>query len=216
MENEAAVTVIPAEKQREPLTLAEGAYEWLQSIVIAWVVCLMVFTFVGRQIGVDGHSMQPTLNHGDRVIMSNLLYTPKYGDVVVVTQESFSDEPIVKRVIGTAGQTVEVDYTAATVIVDGNVLDEPYIFERMREPRSATAMEFPLTVPDGYILVMGDNRNHSTDGRDTRIGLVNTDSILGRVYLIIWPFRDFKFLKSLKPNEDLDNVVEFINEYGFG
>jgi signal peptidase I len=198
MENEATDISVKSDKQKESLSFADGAYEWLQSIVIAWVVMLCIFTFLGRQIGVDGHSMNPTLNHGDKVIMSNIFYTPKYGDVVVVTQESFSEEPIVKRVIGTAGQTIDVDYEAAVVIVDGKPLDEPYINERMREPRSSTAMEFPLTIPDGHILVMGDNRNHSTDGRDTRIGLVNTDSILGRVYLIFWPLNDFRVLKSIE------------------
>jgi len=177
---------------RKP-TIAETAYEWLQSIVCAWVICVLLFTFVGRQISVEGPSMIPTLHDGNRIVVTNLLYTPKNGDVVIVTRESFSDVPIVKRVIALAGQTVDIDYDTNAVYVDGEKVDEPYINEEMRKPAFET-LDFPLTVPEGHLFIMGDNRNHSTDGRDPRIGLVETEEVLGKVLFIWWPFADFRFI----------------------
>ncbi|MDR2530829.1 MAG: signal peptidase I [Oscillospiraceae bacterium] len=173
--------------------LFASAYEWFQSMVTAWVAIILILVFGIRHIGVEGPSMMQTLHNGNSVIMSNLFFTPKYGDVVVLRKLEFSEIPIIKRVIATEGQTVNIDYLAGTVTVDGVVLDEPYINERMQPPWYNT-IDFPLTVPEDHVFVMGDNRNHSNDGRDVRIGLVDRRDILGKAYLVLWPFSDFKLL----------------------
>jgi len=164
-------------------------YDWLQCIVSAIIFCIFIFVFVGRTIGVDGFSMMDTLHHNDRVIMSNLFYTPKNGDIVVFhcPNESFGGTPLVKRVIAVEGQTVDINFDTSEVFVNGFVIDEPYIYE----PTTVKSnFEGPVTIPKGYVFVMGDNRNHSSDSRDTRIGLVDTRYILGRVHFIALPGAD--------------------------
>jgi signal peptidase I len=160
------------------------AYDWLQCIVTALVCSILTFVFLGRIIGVEGSSMVPTFHDRDKVLMSNLFYTPKQGDIVVLTKESFSAEPIVKRVIAVEGQTVNINFETAQVWVDGILLDEPYIAE---PTRSSYDVLFPLTVEEGCIFVMGDNRNRSSDSRDSRIGMVDQRCVLGKVYAVILP-----------------------------
>ena len=114
-------------------------YFWLQALVLALVALILLFTFVGRIIGVDGSSMYPTLHHGDMLLLQSVGYEPKQGDVVVLTKAFRDvDGPIVKRVIAVGGQTVDIDYDAGTVAVDGQVLDEPYINEAMLCPTSVS------------------------------------------------------------------------------
>ncbi len=164
-------------------------YFWLQALVMALVALILIFTLVGRIIGVDGSSMVPTLHHGDMLILQSLGYKPRQNDVVVLTKESFMEQPIVKRVIAVGGQTVDIDYTENTVYVDGVALDEPYINELMEDlgPESITHAE----VPEGSIFVMGDNRNHSSDSRSPRLGVVDERYVLGRALMVLLPFQDF-------------------------
>ena len=161
-------------------------YEWMQALVTSVLTVVLIFTFFIRMIGVDGHSMVPTLQHGDRLlVLTSLLYNHyKYGDIVIVRKDSFGVSPIVKRVIATGGQTVDIDFDAGEVYVDGEALDEPYI--RQRTTRSE-GMTFPLTVPEGSIFVMGDNRNESTDSR----GTVDTRYVIGRAMILIFPGTDY-------------------------
>ena len=170
----------PEEKSSFRLEL----YDWMQCLVSALVVCILIFAFIGRVISVDGNSMNPTLLNSDKIIISNLFYKPKQGDIVVLTKKAFSSEPIVKRVIATEGQTVDINFETGEVSVDGRVLDEPYINETTHRQLDMT---FPVTVDDGCIFVMGDNRNRSTDSRDSTIGCVDTRCVLGRVYNSILP-----------------------------
>ncbi len=163
-------------------------FDWLQSIVSTLVVCILLFVFVGRTIGVNGSSMRQTLEEGDRLVISNLFYTPKYGDIVVLRKESFADYPIVKRVIATEGRTVDIDFTAGVVSVDGVPLDEPYTNTPTNEPEDFTG---PVTVPEGCVFVMGDNRNRSTDSRTNTIGCVDTRYIIGKALLRITPISRF-------------------------
>jgi signal peptidase I len=159
-------------------------YDWIQCVVSAVIFGILVFVFIGRVMGVDGMSMLPTLHHNDKFIMSNLFYTPKYGDIVVIKTDTFGDTPIVKRVIATEGQTVDIDFNAGVVYVDGEPLDEPYT----NAPTFAREDFYgPLTVPEGHVFVMGDNRNASTDSRSNAVGLVDTRRILGRVMFILLP-----------------------------
>ena len=162
-------------------------YEWVRSLVGAVLVITLLFTFVVRLMGVDGHSMVPTLQDGDRLIVVSgwLCGDYKYGDIVIAYKESFDAEPIVKRVIATEGQTVDIDYAAGTVAVDGVALEEDYINEAMYElpPDYATHVE----VPEGSIFVMGDNRNKSSDSRDPRLGTVDVRYVLGRAEWVVFP-----------------------------
>ncbi len=167
-------------------------YDWMQCIVVALVACILIFTFVGRMIGVDGGSMLPTLEDGDRIIITNIHGKLEYGDIVVLTKREFSREPIVKRVIATEGQTVDIDFQAGEVYVDGVLLDEPYI----NEPTTRQLdMKFPVTVPEGCIFVMGDNRNKSTDSRASTIGFVDTRCVLGKAVNIIYPLSRFGMIE---------------------
>ena len=175
--------------------LKNNLYFWLQAAVSALVCILLLFTFVGRGVGVVGSSMVPTLHEGDMMLVRSLGYTPKNGDVVVLTKRTFMEEPIVKRVIATGGQTVSIDYASNTVYVDGVALQEPYINEPMLDPSSSTMSITEVEVPEGYLFVMGDNRNASTDSRDVRVGLIDQREVLGQAVMILLPFSDFGFIQ---------------------
>ncbi|WP_297212750.1 signal peptidase I [uncultured Flavonifractor sp.] len=165
-------------------------YFWLQALVLALVLLILVFTFIGRIIGVSGSSMVPTLHDGDMLLLQSIGYTPKQGDVVVLTKEFDAAEgPIVKRVIAVGGQHVKIDYAAGTVTVDGEVLDEPYINEAMVRPMGESLTD--VEVPEGSIFVMGDNRNHSSDSRDVTLGTVDERYVLGRAVWVLLPFQNF-------------------------
>ena len=163
-------------------------YDWLQCIVTAVICGVLIFIFVGRTIGVDGVSMLSTLRHNDRVIISNLFYTPNNGDIIVFESSSERFEyPLVKRVIAIPGQTLDMNFENGDVIVDGIVIDEPYIDEITTARHDFTG---PVYVPDGYVFVLGDNRNRTTDSRSNEIGLVDTRYILGRVIFVLIPGQD--------------------------
>lgn len=181
-------------EQKEELSSSDSLkldlYFWLQALVAALVLLILVFTFVGRIIGVSGSSMVPTLHDGDMLLLQSIGYTPRQGDVVVLTKEfDAADGPIVKRVIATGGQHVVIDYDAGTVTVDGVVLDEPYINEPMERPMGESITD--VVVPEGSIFVMGDNRNHSSDSRDVTLGTVDERYVLGRAIWVLLPFQDF-------------------------
>ncbi|MDR3207642.1 MAG: signal peptidase I [Oscillospiraceae bacterium] len=172
------------------------ALDWVQTIVTSIILVSLIFSLAARVIGVLGPSMETTLYTGQKLLISDLFYTPKYGDIVVFTKKDIhltlatitEDEPLVKRIIATEGQTVDVNYDQGLVYVDGQALDEPYI-------REATKLQgtlpLPCTVPSGFVFVMGDNRNHSTDSRAQEIGLIDTRYILGKVLLRVWPLAQF-------------------------
>ena len=164
-------------------------YDWVQALVCSVLTVVLVFTFGVRIIGVDGHSMVPTLQDGDRLLVVNSMFYSdyKYGDIVVLTKDSFLSKPIVKRVIAVGGQTVDIDFTSGSVYVDGKLLKEDYINELTFTDYGT---EFPLTVPEGSIFVMGDNRNHSNDSRDVRLGTVDTRYVIGRAVLLAFPGPD--------------------------
>ena len=177
----------PEEKLSGADAVKMDLYFWLQALVMALVSLIIVFTLIGRIIGVDGISMLPTLHHNDMVLLQSLGYRPRQGDVVVITKQSFMEQSIVKRVIAVGGQTVEIDYTAGLVYVDGVALEEPYLGEGMQPPESLYMTNNSLTVPEGSIFVMGDNRNHSTDSRDIRLATVDERCVLGRALLVVLP-----------------------------
>ena len=159
------------EHEKQTRESGRDLYEWVQAQVCSVLVVVVIFTFVIRLIGVDGHSMVPTLQNGDRLLVLNsMLYDVyNYGDIVVLRKDSFLGDPIVKRVIAVENQTADIDFSTGSVYVDGVLLKEDYINELTFLEEGT---EFPLTVPKGSVFVMGDNRNHSSDSRDSRLGTV--------------------------------------------
>ena len=180
------------QEQERQTAKGRDLYEWVQSLVGSVLVVVAIFTFVIRMMGVDGHSMLNTLQHGDRLLVVNsmLYHDYKYGDIVILRKDGvFDDDPIVKRVIAVEGQTVDIDFAEGIVYVDGEALEEDYI----REPTyTAEGTEFPLTVPEGSIFVMGDNRNGSSDSRDYRLGTVDTRYVIGKAAFLIFPGPDYE------------------------
>lgn len=158
------------------------------------VFVTILFVFALRVVSVSGPSMYPTLVDRDYVaLLSNVFYSGsdiQNGDVVVALAPRFDDEPIVKRVIATAGQTVDIDFTRGIVYVDGAALDEPYINEPTHLQFDSRGVTFPLTVEEGHVFLMGDNRNNSSDSRLASIGQVDTRYILGKVLFVMMPGYD--------------------------
>jgi len=150
---------------------------------------VLVFTFIARQIGVDGQSMLPTLQDKDRLLILTPFFYKDYsrGDIVVLRKETFLESAIVKRVIATEGQTVDIDFVEGVVRVDGEELDEPYINAPTYTPEG---VEFPLTVPEGSVFVLGDNRNASSDSRNIRLGTVDERYIIGKAVFLLFPGKD--------------------------
>ena len=181
----------PEQKAEEKGSFKLDLFFWMQALIGALVFLILTFTLVGRVIGVVGGSMLSTLHEGDLLLLQSVGYTPKQGDVVVLRKSSFMTEPIVKRVIAVGGQHVQVDYATGQVYVDGEALDEPYINEVMVDPLDPLETVLDVTVPEGSIYVMGDNRNHSSDSRDERLGTVDTRYVLGRALWILTPFDHF-------------------------
>ena len=178
-------------KEKQQRDGGRDLYDWVQALVCSVLAVVVVFTFLIRLIGVDGHSMVPSLQDGDRLLVLNsMLYGDyQYGDVVVLRKESFLEEPIVKRVIATEGQIVDIDFLTGSVYVDGVLLKEDYINE-LTFTEEGTA--FPLVVPEGSIFVMGDNRNGSSDSRDYRLGTVDTRYVIGKAAFLIFPGPDYE------------------------
>lgn len=173
-------------------SVAYQLFSWLQPVLFALAVLVVVSTFLGRLIGVDGLSMYPTLHDRDMLLLQSIGYTPRNDDVVVLAPSTFRNgTPIVKRVIATGGQTVDVDYDAGTVTVDGEELAEPYLGEPMRAVYDQFIDQYPVTVPEGCVFVMGDNRNASSDSRVPDIGMVDQRCVLGRAIWIVLPFGRF-------------------------
>lgn len=169
------------EENREPRYT--GLYEWVEAAVFSLVVVVLVFTFLFRVVGVDGPSMTPTLLNQERLILTDLFYTPERGDIVVINR--YTKEPLIKRIIAVGGDTISIDGATGEVSVNGEVLDEPYI------QGTTYPLEFqsPQTVPEGYVFVMGDNRENSTDSR--RLGYINEKDIMGKAVFRIWPLNKF-------------------------
>ena len=185
----------PPEKTQAKRDPAAGLdlYLNVRVLVSMMAVFVLLFTFVARIIVVSGPSMENTLKGGDLILIWSLGYTPKQGDIVVLTQESYQEDSIVKRVIAVEGQRVDIDYSTGAVYVDDVPLEEDYTKELMHLPSFGEGINH-VTVPEGCIFVMGDNRNHSADSRDPAIGIVDTRCVIGRGLSVIFPFNHWKGL----------------------
>ena len=173
--------------------------EWVDSIVVSAVVVVLLFTFVFKIVGIKGESMTNTLMEGDKVLVYSFNYTPEVGDIVVIScnasniyeNESGEHERIIKRVIATEGQTVDIN-DSGLVSVDGVEIADSYI----REYKSTFKkdVQFPHVVKEGCVFVLGDNRRNSLDSRSSGIGDVDVRYILGKAVCRISPFSEFKLL----------------------
>lgn len=160
---------------------------YLHDLIYMLMAILLVFLLFFRVIVVSGDSMYSTLMDGDYLLLlGNLFYQkPEHGDIVVISKQSFDNgKPIVKRVIATEGQTVDIDFENAIVYVDGTALEEPYIHSPTTFNEGTM---FPLTVADNCIFVLGDNRGVSRDSRDPVIGQVDRREVLGKAIFLMIP-----------------------------
>lgn len=179
---------------KEKFNLKKEVFDWLEVIVTAVIAVVIIFTFIFRVATIKGDSMQNTLFENEKVIITNWLYEPQYGDIVVISRNADNTpsaeeakSPIIKRVIATENQTVNIDFTTGIVTVDGVILDEPYIKDLTLRQGD---IQFPVRVPEGHIFCLGDNRMESLDSRYSEIGeygMIDTRYVLGKVQLRIYP-----------------------------
>ena len=182
-------TAVPADG-KPPFNWKKEALDWVTSIAVALIIALLIRRFVFTLVRVDGPSMNPTLTHNDTLFTSRLMYTPEVGDIIIFRPPASPKTPYVKRVIATEGQTVDIDPLTGTVTVDGKAYDEPYIAEPIQPSRMGD-MEYPFTVPEGTVFVLGDNRNNSHDSRDSDVGAVPVKNIIGKAQFRLLPLSTF-------------------------
>lgn len=168
-------------------TWKKDLLSYLHDMVFLIVGILLAFLLIFRIVVVSGDSMHNTLIDGDYLLLlSNVFYrTPKQGDIVVISKVGYeNDAAIVKRIIATEGQTVDIDFEQGIVYVDGQPLDEPYVYSPTTVQEGVS---FPLTVDNGCVFVLGDNRRVSKDSRNPEIGQIDTREILGKVIFLLFP-----------------------------
>ncbi len=162
-------------------------YDYVEIFAASVIAVILIFSFSVRLCRVDGGSMNQTLNNGERLIVSDMFYTPKQGDIIVFhLVNDYYQEPLVKRVIATEGQTVEIDFEKKTIKVDGVLYKDEHAYLDIGHYKSQGI--FSATVPEGKVFVLGDNRNNSSDSRSIKVGFVDVDCILGKAVLRLSPF----------------------------
>ncbi len=194
-------------------SFARSLYELVEMFAIAMTAALLLMALLIRHSPVSGHSMYPTLlgsaigssdefaapaGKNDILLVATLPTKIKNGDIIVTQTKNSMEDPYVKRVIATGGQTLSIDFENWTVTVDGEVLDETYINRENTQMLTETFYDSmsmcekdqngAYIIPEGYIFCMGDNRNHSSDSRDARVGLIDERFVLGKAVFRIYPF----------------------------
>ena len=186
------------EPEKRSFSFKKELFEWLEIVISAVIILVILFSFFFKVVTISGRSMQNTLFDGEKVIISNIGYTPTKGDIVVISRnannlanQDDANTPIIKRVIATEGQVVDIDFSSGSVFVDGVMLEERYT-------KTLTTLrgdiEFPVVVPEGCVFVLGDNRNDSRDSRNSSIGeqgMIDTRHILGKALFRIFPLDGF-------------------------
>ncbi|SEH61234.1 signal peptidase I [Ruminococcus flavefaciens] len=198
------------ESVKKESKLVDDILEIVESTLLTVFVIVMIFTYLLHPVVVDGNSMNDTLFNGNRIFMTTVYSGPHYGDIIVIDNnksylldennnvkerdisQSFLNECLIKRVVAEPGQTLMIDPENEQVIVDGKVLDEPYIKDTVVD--AGDAFDFPITIPEGYYFVMGDNRRASSDSRVGDVGLIKKDQIYGKAVLRYSPIKEFKLL----------------------
>jgi len=196
--------------------LIRDVFDWGRNAVSALIIVVTVFTFAVRTSSVDGPSMLPTLKDEDQLIVTNFFYTPAHNDIVIIYAPNLYDsgkgemgKSIIKRIIGVEGDTIRIDSCTGTVYRNDIELEiteeDKQLFEegyRINSRTHAVDITEEVTVPPGYVFVMGDNRNYSMDSRYTNdgnhpigyIGMINVNHIAGRAFFRVLPFDSFGFL----------------------
>lgn len=206
-------TVTTSENSEKNSSFLRDVAEVIESTIITVFLIVMVFTYILHPVNVVGHSMENTLFDGDRIFMTTVYPNISYGDIVIINNDaaflldangnvmkkditnSRLNECIIKRVIAEPGQTIDIDDETGEVSINGNKIDEPYIKELAR---SGGVFDYPITVPEGYYFVMGDNRNNSSDSRDGDVGFIKKNQIYGKALVRYAPFKEFKLLTTTK------------------
>ena len=163
---------------------AVEVFDWYESIVMAILAVVIIFVLGGRAVGVDGESMYPTLEGGNQLFVQTLTAQPTYGDIVVADNYTGYGDPIIKRLIGMGGDVIDIDPSTNRVIRNGELLDEPYL----SVPTYPEDLPLPITVPEGMVFLMGDNRTNSLDSRSSQVGCIDQRALLGEVVLRFSPF----------------------------
>ncbi len=162
---------------------AVAVYDWIGAIVVALIAIVVALTYMLRVVGVDGDSMLPTLQDGDRLLLTYNTKTLDHGDIIVI--DRYNDDPLIKRVIAVGGETISIENTK--VFVNNVELVETYI----QGTTVARDVKEEMVVPAGYVFVMGDNRSISKDSRMNEIGLIAVKDIVGKARCCIWPPESF-------------------------
>lgn len=186
-------SVQAAEKK---LSLSQTLVEIASVLATSIITIMVIFTFVFRIVGVSGPSMRETLHNGDWLFVSAFSAKVDRGDIVIITQPNSFNEPIVKRVIAVGGDTIDIDFQKAAVYVNGKEINEPYLGTPTTNDEYGQA--YPLTLKEGEVFVMGDNREHSTDSRSAMIGVIDERYILGQVRVRFSPIKDFKLFGDFR------------------
>lgn len=176
--------------KQEKLSWQQSAVMYMHDLIYMLITIMVLFLLVFRVIIVSGSSMYSTLIDGDYLLLvSNQFYRNlQYGDIVVASKKDFDNgAPIIKRVIATEGQTVDIDFEQGVVFVDGQALQEDYTYTPTNIDEGT---RFPLTVEQDCVFVMGDNRNRSLDSRSTEIGQIDKREILGKAIFLLLPGTD--------------------------
>lgn len=173
-------------EEKAVFDLTNFIFEWSNAGIVAVITVVIILTFFFRQVTVSGPSMTDTLQDKDRLIVQSFMYTPQCGDIVVIDHAAFYDDPLIKRVIAVGGQKLNIDYTTGEVSVDGVILHEDYI--KGKTIKLANSTPIPDVIPEGYVFVMGDNREGSLDSRSTKIDLIPVENIIGKAIFRMYPF----------------------------
>lgn len=181
-----------AEEKKPPFVMS-FLFDITDSIKGAVLVVFLIFAFLFRAVGVDGGSMKPTLQDKDWVAVAGGVTEFEYGDIVVINQPWRRNVPIIKRVIAVGGDTINIDFKKHEVYVNGVKLNEPYILE---PTELSYDVQFPLTIEEGKLFVMGDNRNDSVDSRSSEIGLIDERYVLGKAIIRIFPIDEWDIYKE--------------------
>lgn len=181
------VTVTDKKQLEQKYEAKSEVLAWIRSIIISILIIILIVTFVGTVVQVSGDSMNPNFHNGDRIIINRFSKEYTNGDVVAINR-SKGEHKLIKRIIATEGQKIDIDYKKGEVYIDGKLLDEPYILEPTFNNLGAT---LPAVVPEGSVFVMGDNRNNSEDSRNPNIGMINVKNIMGKVLFRVFPLDKF-------------------------
>lgn len=198
IKTESAENSVNEEKKKPSVFHRDDFFDIIEMLLQSIAVVAIIFMLLFRFVSVNGSSMNPTFVDDDWLVVSSINKNYERGDIVVSSQPNDRNEVIIKRVIATEGETVDIT-ADGRVTVDGKVLDEPYVSSLIRDRGE---ISFPHTVAQGKVFLMGDNRNASLDSRYTAIGDVDVDYIIGKAEVKLFPFGDF-FIEKPQYGEDL-------------